>query len=251
MSKSLEKGIDALLSLAARKSIGVTELAKVLKVNKSTAFRILDTFQKANMVEKDNKTLKYRLGPAILGLSDRYYNNSNIIKVARPVMKQLAADIHESVHLCVLSNNNAVIVDQVVPSKFVRSTKIGNNEPLHCSAVGKCLLAFTHEKNRNEILSGLSFDVFTEKTINNMGELNSEIQQVWESEYAVDNEELNSGVKCVAVPIFEGHGASVYSMGVSAPASKMPPEKINAMVPLLIKAAKYITDNGWKMAWEQ
>jgi DNA-binding IclR family transcriptional regulator len=246
MSKSLEKGIAALLFLSTRKSAGVTELASELKVNKSTAFRILDTFQKAGMVEKDKKTLRYRLGPAILGLSDCYYNNSSLIKVAVPVMKQLADDLHKSVHLCVLSNNNAVIVEQVFSPKQVQNTKIGNFEPLHCSAVGKCLLAFAQEKDREEMLSDNNlFEMFTEKTICNKDELTSEIQQILEDGYAVDNEEFNSGVKCVAVPIF-GKYRCMYSVGISGGTEKMTSAKIHVMIPFLIKAANHIADKGWQ-----
>jgi hypothetical protein len=92
----------------------VTELADELQINKSTAFRILDTFLEADMVEKSKETLKYKLGPAILRLSEQYYKNFNIIALAKPFMERLAADIRESVHLCVLSNNKAVVIEQIM-----------------------------------------------------------------------------------------------------------------------------------------
>jgi len=79
MAQSLQNGINALLFLASKKSVGVTELAEALSVHKSTAFRILDTFLQANMVQKDPETSKYKLGPAILRLSEQYYRNFSII----------------------------------------------------------------------------------------------------------------------------------------------------------------------------
>jgi len=251
MSQSLKKGIDALFFLASRKSAGVTELADELKVNKSTAFRILDTFLKANMVEKNKDTLKYRLGPGILRLSEQYYKNFNIIEAARPVMERLVADIHESVHLCVLANNSAVVIEQIMSnSRLMVNAKVGNNEPLHCSAVGKCLLAFASEENREKLSSNLLFDIFTEKSIRDKDALNAEIERVRELGFAMDDEELSRDVRCVAVPIFDGHGMCTHSLGASGAVSRMTREKIDMIVPLMLDAVNSICVNkGKRVIW--
>ncbi len=238
MSQSLKKGIEALLFLASRKSVGVTELAEALDINKSTAFRILDTYLEANMVEKNKETLKYKLGPAILQLSEQYYKNFNIIAAAKPLMEQLARDIRESVHLCVCSNNSAVIIEQVMSdSRLVVNAKIGNIEPLHCSSVGKCLLAFASEADRQRMISHITFDVFTERTIRCIDDLNAEIEKVKAQGYAVDNGELSRDIKCIAVPVLDGKGGCQYSLGTSGAASRMTQEKQGRIIPLLIKTA--------------
>lgn len=241
MSQSLKKGIEALLFLSSRKSVGVTELAEELGVNKSTAFRILDTFLEADMVEKNKETLKYKLGPAILALSEQYYRNFNIIALAKPIMERLAAEIRESVHLCVCSNNRAVIIEQIMSdSRLVVNAKIGNSEPLHCSSVGKCLLAFAPAETREKMIAGIEFEVFTDKTINDRERLVSELEDVRQKGYAVDDGELSPDIKCVAVPVMDGRGACVYSLGASGAKSRMTQEKLNRIVPLLLKAAKDI-----------
>ena len=238
MSQSLKKGIEALLFLATRKSVGVTELAVALDINKSTAFRILDTFLEANMVEKNPETLKYKLGPAILQLSEQYYKNFNIIAAAKPLMEQLARDIRESVHLCVCSNNSAVIIEQIMSdSRLVVNAKIGNSEPLHCSSVGKCLLAFAAETDREKMISHISFDVFTERTIRCKEDLYAELEKVKADGYAVDDGELSSDIKCVAVPVFDDKGACHYSLGTSGAASRMTEGKLDRIIPLLLKTA--------------
>jgi len=238
MSKSLETGIEALLFLSTRKSVGVTELADALDINKSTAFRILNTFLKANMVEKNSETLKYKLGPAILQLSEQYYKNFSIIAVAKPLMEQLAGEIRESVHLCVLANNSAVIIEQVMSdSRLVVNAKIGNSEPLYCSSVGKCLLAFAPDEIREKLISQITFDVFTDKTIRSSRELRTELQGVRERGYAVDNGELTEYIRCVAVPVFDERGSCNYSMGASGAMSRMTQEKLDRIIPLLQKTA--------------
>ena len=241
MSRSLQKGIDALLFMASRKSAGVTEVAEALKVNKSTAFRILNTFLKSNMAEKNKDTLKYRLGPAVLKLSEQYYRNFNIIENSRPVLEKLVADIHESVHLCVLANNSAVIIEQIMSSsRLVVNAKVGNNEPLHCSAVGKCLLAFSAEEKIDAMIADLPFTAFTEKTMMDRNILRTELKRVREAGFAIDDEELSKDIKCAAVPVLNEHGACVYSLGVSGAASRMTQEKIDRIIPLMIKASDNI-----------
>ena len=228
--------------LASRKSVGVTELAGELDIHKSTAFRILDTFLEAGIVEKNRETLKYKLGPAILRLSERYYKNFNIIIAAKPIMEQLAADIHESVHLCVYSNNSAVVIEQILSnSRLVVNAKIGNREPLHCSSVGKCLLAFVPEEDRGEMISNITFEIFTEKTIRDEQSLLEEIERVKAQGYAIDDGELNADIKCVAVPVSDNRGMYTYSLGTSGAISRMTEEKVNRIIPLMLKAAKDIS----------
>ena len=238
MIQSLRKGIEALLFLASRKSAGVTELAEALEINKSTAFRILDTFLEANMVEKNRETLKYKLGPAILRLSEQYYKNYNIIAEAKPLMERLASEIRESVHLCVSANNSAVIIEQIMSdSRLVVNARIGNSEPLHCSSVGKCLLAFAGDEDREKMLSLITFDMYTDKTIRNREELRAELDRVRALGYAVDDGELSEHIRCVAVPVFDGKGDCRYSLGTSGAASRMTREKIERIIPLLLKTA--------------
>lgn len=241
MSQSLKKGIETLMFLASRKSVGVTELADELIVNKSTAFRILDTFLEAGMVEKNSETLKYKLGPAILQLSEQYYKNFNIIALAKPIMEKLAADIRESVHLCVCSNNRAVIIEQIMSdSRLVVNAKIGNSEPLHCSSVGKCLLAFAPAETRGKMIEGIDFEIFTDKTIGSKEMLLSELEDISQKGYAVDDGELSLDIKCVAVPVKDERGACVYSLGASGAKSRMTQEKLDRIIPLMLKAAKDI-----------
>jgi len=242
MSQSLQRGIDAILFLASRKSAGVTEVAEALGVNKSTAFRILDTFLNNDMVEKNKDTLKYKLGPAILQLSQQYYKNFNIIEVARPIMERLASEIRESVHLCSLANNGAVVIEQVLSdSRLVVSAKIGNREPLHCSSVGKCLLAFAEKEDFEKMLGEIGFDIFTENTIDNADRLRAEVKKIQDVGFAIDDGEISLDIKCVAVPIINRNGTCTHSLGTSGASSRMTKEKIDKIVPLLKRSANSIS----------
>jgi DNA-binding IclR family transcriptional regulator len=193
------------------------------------------------MVEKNKETLKYKLGPAILRLSEQYYKNYNVIADAKPLMEQLASEIRESVHLCVSANNSAVIIEQIMSdSRLVVNAKIGNSEPLHCSSVGKCLLAFAMDEDREKMISHITFDVYTDKTIRGKEELYAEIKKVKAQGYAIDDGEISEHIRCAAVPVFDNTGVCRYSLGASGAASRMTQEKTDRIIPLLVKTAEGI-----------
>lgn len=238
MSQALKVGLDALLLVASRKSLGVTELAAELGIDKSTASRVLATLQDADMVEKQQDSLKFQLGPAILRMSEQYHRNVSVMAVARPVMERLVSEIRESVHLGVLANNHAVVVDQIhSDSRLVVHAQVGGREPLHCSAVGKCLLAFAPDETRDRLLAGLSLDAHTRNTITDLDRLKSELERIRQVGHAMDVEELSAGITCVAVPIRNSRGAYVYALGASGAAGRMTPKTLNHTVPLMLNAA--------------
>lgn len=226
MSQALERGLKALLFLASRKSTGVTELAEELQINKSTAFRILEELQKQNMAVQNKTTSKYKLGPAILKLSDQVNKSLNIISIAKPYMIRLVDITGESVHLCTLANDSAVIIEQIMTnSRLSVNAKIGSREPLYSSSVGKCLLAFGSDESRERMLSNIVYEKFTEKTIVSETELREELRKVKENGYAIDDGELSDEIKCLAAPIFNHLGEATYSLGISVPATRMTKEK--------------------------
>ncbi|HRU84155.1 MAG TPA: IclR family transcriptional regulator [Eubacteriales bacterium] len=242
MSQSLQKGIDALLYLSSKKSAGVTEIAEALGVNKSTAFRILDTFVSYNMAEKVKETGKYKLGPAILKLSHQYYSGLSTVAAAKPWLIKISELSGESSHLGVLANNSAVIVDQIIAdSRLVVNAKMGGGEPLYASAVGKCLLAFSEEPYQSKMLASITFESFTEKTIKDEAALTAELDDIRLKGYAVDEGELSKDIRCVAAPIFNNRGECRYAIGISGAVSRMPKEAVEAAAAILVKAANAIS----------
>ena len=241
MSQALKNGLDTLLLVASRRSLGVTEVAAELGIDKSTASRILATLQDKNMVEKHQDTGKYGLGPTILHMNEQYHRNLSVTAVARPVMEVLVPEIRESVHLAVLANNQAVVVEQTLSdSRLVVNAVVGGSEPLHCSALGKCLLAFTPEDTREVLLAGLSLEARTRNTITDMSRLRSELERIRHLGYASDDEELSPGIKCVAVPIRNSRGAYAYALGTSGAAGRMTAAKLSRVVPLMLRAAREV-----------
>jgi DNA-binding IclR family transcriptional regulator len=242
MSQSLQKGIEALMFLSSKRSAGATEIARAINVNKSTAFRIMQTFLDFNMVEKSPETLCYKLGPAILKLSQQYYSGLNAANISKPYMARISECFAESVHLCALSNNSAVVVEQITAEgRLIVNAKIGEAEPLHCSSVGKCLLAYADGGKQQKMLCEIEFKKHTENTITNETALKTELNKIKENGYAVDDCELSEEIRCVGVPVFNGKGECAFSIGVSGAKSRMTREKVFKIASALKKVSEAIS----------
>lgn len=244
MSQALERGLEALLFLASRKSIGVTELAKQLDINKSTAFRVLETLQRYNMAEKNKETSKYKLGPAILKLSQQLYKNLNIISIARPLMSAYSLEVGEAVHLCILANDSAVIIEQIMTdSRITVNAKIGSREPLHASSVGKCLWAFSSEEISEKLFATVKYQSFTEYTITDEALLRAELEIIRKMGYAVDDLELSEEIRCVAAPVFNHNGEALYAIGISGPAYRIKDQRLITIASGLKNVAMKISES--------
>lgn len=218
MVQSLDRGIKILEILERRKSAGVTEIAAELGINKSSAFRLIDTLRKNNLVDQDPDTDKYRLSGGILRFGNAFLNNTRVVDLSQPYMEDLSRRIKENVHLCVFTNNRVVVISQVrSPAEMIEvNAAIGGKEPIYCSAVGKTILAFLPGEMKTEILSTIDFIAYTHKTITDRTALDKCLEKVREQGWAIDDEELTCGVRCIAAPIFNHSGRAQYSLGISA-----------------------------------
>jgi DNA-binding IclR family transcriptional regulator len=216
--QSLDRGIQILLFLAEHNSVSITELAEALGVDKSTASRLAETLRQRDMVRVDPETRKFRLGFRILHLGEALKDNLNVIAIARPMLLALSAQINESVHFCAYNNNSVYVMDQVRSSKnYALSATVGMIEPLHCSSVGKCILAYRRPDTIRALLEDYTFTKYTEKTIVTKEALLAHLETIRQAGYALDDEEMAPGVLCIAVPVYDYRNSVRFSIGVSGP----------------------------------
>lgn len=242
MIKSLDRGLQILGIIAENESTSVTELAELLDVNKSTVSRLIDTLMQHDMIQVEKQTGKYCLGFRILHLSESLKRNLNVIAIAHPVLSQLCKKLNESVHLCAFNNNAVYVVDQVrSDKKYSLSATVGMIEPLHCSSVGKCILAFKSPHKVMEMLEKNEFVKYTPNTITQADKLMDELEVIRSQGYAIDNEELAIGVRCIAVPIYNYQGYVRYSLGISGPCNNMTKELIDKYVKEMTGSANQIS----------
>lgn len=245
---SLSRGLIILEKILDEGPVGITEMGKYLGINKSSAYRLLSTLESRGYVEQDPVTSRYKLGMIFLRFSEKILDNLTIRDVAKPFLKEIVNRTKETAHLSVLFQSQAVFIDQEKSPEIVSvSTKIGMSEPLHCSALGKALVSFLPAIEQERILNTLGLEAYTPKTITSLDALRHELRKISEKGYAIDDEEINTGVRCIASPIFNHRGEVVASVGISGPISRVRIDNLNEYVNVVIEIAGRISQKlGYK-----
>lgn len=239
--QSLDRGIQALNILGKCDSISVTELAKELGVEKSTASRIMETLKQHDMVQMESSTRRYRLGFRVLHLGERFSRNLEIIDLARPYLMEVSRELGQSVHLCAYNRGMVYVIDQIVSSlPYTMSARVGMIEPIHSSSVGKCIMAYRPQNRMDEILEDYEMTSYTVHTITDKDVLRKEYDKIRVQGYAIDDQEMFLGVRCIALPVFDYHNNVRYAIGISGPLGVMEGDNLEWYRKRLIRAARYI-----------
>ncbi len=229
--QSLARGLEILDLLAnADNGMGITEFAQHLDIDKSSASRLLHTLASYGYTEQDADTRRYTLGPRILTLSNSVLNRMPLRDHARPVLAKLTHATGECSHMAILSHGKALYIDQVESPSILRvETEIGTMSPLHCTALGKILLAF------NRLPIPQTLNSYTPRTITNPAELELHMVQVRKQGYATDDEEHVLGVRCLAAPVYGFRGRVLGAIGISGPSGRMTYEKLPELADYIIE----------------
>lgn len=230
----------SILDLLGRsgKRMGVTEIGTELGLHKSTVYRILSTLEQGGYIQQDTESGKYSLGTHILELGMQCLQQIDLREKAAPIMKRLSAETGEVVHLAILDGLEVVYIDKVEQSQtLTMRARIGARAHAHCTALGKVLLAFRGDDVLAR-LEGRELARQTPNTITSIPELRAHLSTVRDRGYAVDDEENEQGVRCVAVPIRNHAGTVVAAMSISAPTVRLPRERVDEVVPLVLKAGR-------------
>jgi len=221
---------------------GVTELANAIGTNKSTVFRFLAQMQTIGILDKDEQTEKYRLGLKLFELGNRVQLRTAFVEKTHPQLVSVANSITETVHIAVLKNHQVFYIDKVEsPQGLKISSHIGSSLPAYVTALGKVLLAFLPEEEQNKSLDYI-FDknettAFTKNTINNKANMKVELLKIKKRQYAIDREEYEIGLICVAIPIFNQKQEVVASLSASGPANRFKEAEVKNYVATLKKGA--------------
>lgn len=218
---SVLKALDIIDELAvARRPLGVKELALRIGYPVPTTHRLLRTLELRNYVE--NIGGSYRLTLKMFDIGSGIVSSIDIVGEARPLCQRLCDDLQETVNLAVRSGASAVYVLKLDCDRSLRLfTQLGLHVPLHCTSLGKTLLAFEDEPERSVVLKGLSLDPKTKRTITDRPTLESELALVRRQGYAVDDEEFEEGLVCISAPIFNVQGHITAAVSISGPPARM------------------------------
>jgi DNA-binding IclR family transcriptional regulator len=222
--QTVDRALQLLLAFAPEgDELGVTELAVRLGVHKSTASRLAATLEARGFLQRSERDT-FRLGPALARLGLLAGGDRDLVSLARGPMERLAETTGETVNLAVLDGEEAVNIAQVEGRHIVGvGSWTGRRTPLHCTANGKALLAFSGGPIPDRLPS------FTARTITSADKLRAELARVRASGYALAVGELEDGLHAVAVPVLDPDGECAAALSVSGPAYRVPERRLRAV----------------------
>jgi len=241
--KSLKKAIEVLETLAkSENGMGITQLSKKMNLPKSSIHQILSTFKDARFVEQNPEDKKYRLGLRIFELGNIFQSQLQLRKIAHPYLYDLSRKTNETAYLVILEGSKIVYIDCVESTARLRAHPLfGIRVPLHCTSLGKAIMAFLSEEKVDEIIRKEGLERFTDNTITDPHLLKQELEKIRKRGYAIDNAEHEEGICCVGAPLWNYRGEVFGAISVSGPCQRFDSRRIPSMARLVVKAAEEIS----------
>ncbi|MFF4596179.1 IclR family transcriptional regulator [Amycolatopsis sp. NPDC001319] len=245
MSQSLDRALTVLAGLA-RGAKTLDELAEEIGVHKTTVLRLLRTLESHHFVRREG-TRHYRLGSALFDLANQALEDLDVRSSSHDALAALNIRTGHTVHLASYEDGEVVYIDKFEGHHSVRMySRIGKRAPLHCTAVGKVLVAAMPRARREEIARSLDYVVLTPNTITSPEAYLAELDKVAERGYAVDNAEHEDFIHCIAAPVRGAGGEVLAAASMSVPKVLLDYDGLLALVPELRAATDEASvHSGW------
>jgi DNA-binding IclR family transcriptional regulator len=207
--------------------LSLTEICMRMGVHKSTVHRALMVLERNSLVERTSKN-RFRLGMKMYRFGTQAVEQLDLRRFVFPFVHRLSDTVKETTHVGVLQDTSVIYLDYLEPSRrrVCNTVKAGSSNPVYCTAMGKAMLAFQPDHVIEQILSHVHFVSFTPNTIMNRDNLLASLKLVRSRGYAIDNEELEVGVRCVAAPLFDESDYAIAAISASGPVSRVTANRI-------------------------
>jgi IclR family pca regulon transcriptional regulator len=240
---SLQRAMTVLEVLSANPSgMTITEVAEAAALTRAGARRFLLTLEAEGYVKLDGRS--FRLTPKLLALVRRWLQGSTLWTYAAPEMRALSSQLQEACSAAVLSGHHIVYVARVPGRRIVSVTlHVGARLPAWCTSMGRVLLAGLGESERSAFLETVAMEPLTPKTIVTRECLSAEIARCAARGFAIVDEELELGLRSIAVPVRDRAGRVLAALNVSTQATRFTPAEMEqTILPPLRAAAARIED---------
>lgn len=239
---SVLKVFNILQALGEQKEIGVSELSQRLMMSKATTYRFLQTMKSLGYITQEGEADKYSLTLKLFELGSKSLEYVDLISIAHKEMSLISDQTMEALHLGTL-DENAIIYIHKIDSKYnlCMQSRIGRRNPLYSTAIGKVLLADKDENVIRNTLKDVEFVEHTERTIKNIDDLLVELKTVKHDYFAQDNEEQESGIRCVAAPVYDRFGNVIAGLSISFPTIRFDESDLRHYAEILHNACRNIS----------
>ena len=245
--KSIERALLIVDALAeAPREHSLTQLANTLGWPKSTVHGVLSTLVQYRYVEQSAQTGRYRLGVRFFELGVKVGKMWDIRSVAMPHMQKLNAELGEMVQLGTEDHGEILYLEKLDSTHLIRIvSEIGGRLPIHCTGLGKAMLAYMPQAKRKRILREKGMPSYTPNTITSQAALERELDGIRERGFAIDDGEIMLGLRCVAAPIFDANGQVNYSLSVSCMQGNLEGDRLEKAARRVMRPAEAISQE-WK-----
>jgi IclR family transcriptional regulator, pca regulon regulatory protein len=220
-SKSLERGLALLSAFSGRPSLGISELARETGLTRSTTHRYVSTLAALGYLQQDGGTRRYSLGPRVLDLGFSAINSMEIREISAPHLQQLSDATGHTVNMAILDGVDIVYVERCRTSRAGQreidlNLHVGSRLPAYCTSMGKVLLAFLSDAERDHRIAQLQLVPRGPNTLTRPPELRAELERVRAAGLAVNDEELAYGLRSIAAPVrsHTGEAAAAINLAV-------------------------------------
>lgn len=240
--QSLDRAIEILKCFDKGQELGVTEISRILDLPKSTAYGLISTLNIHDLLEKNKITGKYKLGLGLYHLGIKV--NFSLREMTFPYLEKLVNMYKETANLVTMQGSSVVYLDKVESSLSIGiNTLVGGQKPLHCTAVGKSILAYLQKDEVKEKVDNMELIKYTNHTIITKETLFDELEEIRDKGYGEDREEMELGLHCIGAPIFNQYGIPFAAISISGPINRMDKEVCKEMGATLVKFADEISRN--------
>ena len=241
--QSLVRALTLVNNIAASdEGLTLTELAQQVGLSSSTAHRLLTTLEQERYVQFNGERRLWSMGVQAFVTGSSFLKTRSLVGAARPHMRMLMEESEETVNLAVEDEAEAIYLSQVECRQMMRAfARPGGRVPLHCSSVGKALMAAMPDARLSKVLHRYGLPRVTIKTLNTTAALRADLAATRERGYALDDEEHAVGLRCIAAVIFNENSDAVAAISLSGPMARIPDERIPLLGQLVRARADAIT----------
>lgn len=229
--QSAERIFQILEMLAENGEMGLIEISAALDLHKSTVHRLLMSLIYMGYAKQDVHTQKYLLTYKLVNMAGKILDRTDILQIAKPFMERLSDISGETVHLVQREGNHILYISKIEATigTIRMVSHVGMVHPMYCSAVGKAIMATLPEKEVKAIWDESIIEKKTDKTITDYNQMLVTLEEVRRNGYALDDEENEEGVRCIAACV-RSYGKNVkYAFSISGPISRMTKERVEEL----------------------
>lgn len=225
--QSVDRALAILGIVSQHNQIGITDICKSLDLNKTTVYRLLSTLMNNGYIEQVKGSNKYRCTFKLFEMGNKRIQDLDLLEEAKPALEKLADLTKETVHLVVEEGTEIVYIHKVESTNTIRMhTWVGKKNPMYRTAVGKAILAFSDKEKAIDIWNKSEIVQNTPYTITNINDFLEQLVLVRKNGYAIDNEETEIGIRCVAAPILDFSKNVIGALSISIPTIRFPENEI-------------------------